>query len=115
MTEVIGTALASGVSTGVPIIACDEEAYPAQSMRTHGDVERIELRGGGGTDMGAGIAAAVAARPCPHIVVVFTDSYTPWPVAKPRKVDSVIVVLSTESQMAEVPVWCTTILLDAHQ
>lgn len=115
MTEVIGIARASGVSTGVQIIACDAQAYPAQSLRTHGDVERIELRGGGGTDMGAGIDAAVAARPCPHIVVVFTDGYTPWPETKPRKVDSVIVVLSTESQVAEVPDWCTTILLDAHE
>jgi hypothetical protein len=77
-----------------------------------GDVDRIELRGGGGTDMGAGIEAAAASRPVPHIVVVFTDGYTPWPDAKPRKVDSVIVVLTTGAQLSVVPNWCTTILIE---
>jgi predicted metal-dependent peptidase len=112
MSEVIGITGASGVSTGVPIIACDAEAYPAQQVRSRGDVERIELRGGDGTDMGAGIQAAAMTRPAPHIVVVFTDGYTPWPETKPRKVDSVIVVLSTAAKHAAVPDWCTTILLE---
>ena len=62
--------------------------------------------------MGAGIEAAAASRPVLHIVVVFTDGYTPWPDTKPRKVDSFIVVLSTVAQLSDVPNWCTTILLE---
>ena len=112
MSEVVGIARASGVSMGVQVIACDAQAYPAQQVRGAGDVDRIELHGGGGTDMGAGIEAAAASRPVPHIVVVFTDGYTPWPDTKPRKVDSVIVVLSTGDQLSDVPNWCTTILLE---
>ena len=112
MSEVVGIARASGVSMGVQVIACDEQAYPAQQVRGAGDVDRVELRGGGGTDMGAGIEAAAASRPVPHIVVVFTDGYTPWPDAKPRKVDSVIVVLTTGDQLSDVPNWCTAILLE---
>ena len=112
MSEVVGIARASGVSIGVQVIACDAQAYPAQQVRGPGDVDRIELHGGGGTDMGAGIEAAAGSRPVPHIVVVFTDGDTPWPDAKPRKVDSVIVVLSTGDQLSDVPNWCTTILLE---
>ena len=62
--------------------------------------------------MGVGIEAAAASRPVPHIVVVFTDGYTPWPEAKPRTVDPVIIVLSTGAQPSDVPNWCTTILLE---
>lgn len=43
-----------------------------------------KVTGGGGTDMGVGIAAALDERPRPDIVVVLTDGYTPWPKTKPK-------------------------------
>jgi predicted metal-dependent peptidase len=47
--------------------------------------ERIELIGGGGTDMAEGIRAALAGRPTPDIVVVLTDGETPWPSVRPSR------------------------------
>ena len=43
------------------------------------NVRNIEIVGRGGTDMRAGIEAAIAGRPRPHVIVVITDGWTPWP------------------------------------
>ncbi len=110
--EVAGIVRASGVAAGVTVLACDARAYEPQRVRSRASVEHLRLEGGGGTDMGEGIAAAAAMKPPPHIIVVFTDGYTPWPEAPPRKVDSVIVVLSEESQDSDVPGWAHTLVLN---
>ena len=107
----IGILRASGVSGGVAVIPCDAQAYEMQRIRARGDVERLNLPGGGGTDMAAGIAACAVMRPSPHIVVVFTDGYTPWPDSPPLGIDSVIVVLSQPEQEAAVPSWAHAITL----
>ena len=44
---------------------------------------RVQLQGGGGTDMAVGIEAALAARPLPGLIVVITDGHTPWPLRAP--------------------------------
>ena len=54
---------------------------------------QVELVGGGGTDMGAGIAAADALRPRPAITVALTDGYTPWPDRAPKGMRVVLVLL----------------------
>lgn len=110
--ELVGIARASGVSSGVSVIPCDARAYEVQRIRARGDVERLELPGGGGTDMGAGLEACANLRPVPHIVVVFTDGYTPWPDSRPRGVDSVIVALSDSQQVSDVPEWASVVNQD---
>ena len=45
----------------------------------------VELLGGGGTDMGAGLAKAAELRPRPDLIIVLTDGYTPWPSAPPPR------------------------------
>lgn len=110
--ELVGIARASGVSSGVTVIPCDAQAYPPQRVTSRADIEGLELPGGGGTDMAAGIAAAVELRPRPHIVVVFTDGHTPWPEDPPTRVDSTIVVLNTPRAEGSVPAWASTITLE---
>ena len=109
--EVVGITRAVGVAGGLTVIACDAEAYALQRVRSQGDVESVRLEGGGGTDMGAGLTAAALLSPRPHIIVVFTDGQTPWPEAPPRKVDSVIVVLSDLATQSLVPNWARVITI----
>ena len=110
--EVIGITRALGVATAVSVIACDAKTYAPQRLQRQRDIESVRLEGGGGTDMGAGLAAAEQLSPRPHIVVVFTDGYTPWPLSKPRRTDSVIVVVSDPATQSNVPAWARTIALN---
>ncbi|MDQ6928630.1 MAG: VWA-like domain-containing protein, partial [Actinomycetota bacterium] len=50
----------------------------------------VQLVGGGGTDMGAGLEAAARMRPRPSVVVVLTDGQTPWPTDAPKGMHVVI-------------------------
>ncbi|MFI6496965.1 VWA-like domain-containing protein [Nonomuraea typhae] len=63
----------------VDVICCDAAAHPPQRVRRAAEVNLI---GGGGTDMRAGLAAAGALRP--DLAVVLTDGQTPWPERRPR-------------------------------
>lgn len=54
---------------------------------------KLELFGGGGTDMGVGLDAASRLRPRPDVAVVLTDGYTAWPAVKPSGLKKVIVVI----------------------
>lgn len=112
LAEVAGITQASGIAGGVSVICCDAQAYPTQRVRNPSDATEIRLEGGGGTDMGAGITAAAALRPTPHIIVVFTDGYTPWPAKPPRGIDTTIVVLTDDHARTDVPTWCRTITLN---
>jgi len=67
--------------TNVRVLACDAEVH---SIKRVSRASQVELLGGGGTDMGEGIAQALSLRPRPSIVVVLTDGYTPWPEESPR-------------------------------
>lgn len=112
LSEVVGITRASGVSGGVTMIACDAQAYPPIRVKTASDVESIQLQGGGGTDMSVGLAAAEALRPSPHIAVVFTDGFTPWPERPPKGIDSVIVALTDTGMQEAVPSWAHAIVID---
>lgn len=77
-------------------------------------VEQVELAGGGGTDMGAGIAAAAALRPRPSIVIVLTDGYTPWPDRAPPGVRVVVGLLAEPHMPAgwPPPEWARTVVIE---
>lgn len=111
-SELVGITRASGVSSGVTVIPCDASAGPVQRIRNRSEIERLELQGGGGTDMGAGIQRAQELKPSPHILVIFTDGHTPWPEAQPREFSSVIVVLSDSTTRDDVPSWARVIDLN---
>ncbi|GAA2986863.1 VWA-like domain-containing protein [Streptosporangium longisporum] len=93
---------AAGPRRRIRVICCDLVAHPAQEIRRAGD---MVLTGGGGTDMRAGIAAAVALRPRPDLVIVMTDGLTPWPERRPPA--QVVVCLVGEDGHA--PAWAATV------
>ncbi len=64
----------------VSVIPCDAVAHPVQRVRLP---EELRLVGGGGTDLQAGIAAALDLRPRPDVIVCLTDGQTPWPERRP--------------------------------
>lgn len=84
LAEIPGIARAYGQHR-VPVICCDAAAAPVQFItKLHG----LQLLGGGGTDMSAGIVAAqkLHIKTC----IVLTDGETDWPVAMPTGMELVI-------------------------
>ncbi len=104
LAEVEGLLRAIGLSRQVRVIACDAAAAPARRVSS---ARQVELVGGGGTDMGAGIAAAARLRPRPAITVVLTDGFTPWPDRPPRGMRVVVGLLGDDAP--EAPGWARSV------
>jgi predicted metal-dependent peptidase len=85
------------------VVCCDAQAYAAQRVI---DAADVRLLGGGGTDMGAGLAAVAALKPRPDLVIVLTDGHTPWPSAPPP---GVRVVVGLMGPPGRTPDWATTV------
>ncbi|MBB2910847.1 putative metal-dependent peptidase [Streptosporangium becharense] len=81
LAEVTGVLREVGVrGDRVSVLACDADVRAVSRVTS---AEQVELAGGGGTDMRVGVRAALAARDRPHVVIVLTDGYTPWPEEDP--------------------------------
>jgi predicted metal-dependent peptidase len=91
----------------VTVYAVDAAVHVVQRVWRAGDVE---LRGGGGTDMGVGIKAALKQRPRPSLIVVLTDGHTPWP-KRPPAVPVVVGLLGRGYAWG--PTWATTVSIPA--
>jgi predicted metal-dependent peptidase len=104
LAEVEGLLRALGLARQVRVLACDTAVAPAQRVSS---ARQVQLVGGGGTDMGAGIAAAVALRPRPAVTVVLTDGYTPWPAAAPKGTRVVVGLLGADAPDA--PPWARAV------
>ncbi len=81
LSQALGEVQAVLASLAVPdssvtVLAVDAAVHTAQKVR---DVADVRLAGGGGTDMGVGIAGALGLKPSPQTIVVLTDGFTPWP------------------------------------
>jgi predicted metal-dependent peptidase len=101
LTEIDGLLSSVGVRPdSVRVLTCDADPTPAQRVRTS---RQIELVGGGGTDMTAGISRASELRPRPDLVVVVTDGFTPWPDGPPEGSRVVVVLLGDDAPSA--PSW----------
>jgi predicted metal-dependent peptidase len=112
LAEVEGVLSRAGLrQQRVRVLAVDATV---QAVRRVSRATQVTLAGGGGTDMGEGIAAAVALRPRPRVVIVLTDGYTPWPVQPPRGVRVVVGLLREHAQGApwEPPGWARTVVID---
>jgi len=107
LAEVEGLMRALGMARQVRVLACDTAAGPAQRVNS---ARQVQLVGGGGTNMGTGIAAAVALRPRPTVTVVLTDGYTPWPTRTPKGTRVVIGLLGPGAPAA--PAWARSVRVD---
>jgi len=104
LAEVEGLLRALGLARRLRVLACDSAAGAAQRVSS---ARQVELTGGGGTNMGAGIAAAYALRPRPAVTVVLTDGYTPWPAAEPKGMRVVAGLLGDDARDA--PGWARSV------
>jgi predicted metal-dependent peptidase len=104
LAEVEGLLRSLGAARQVRVLACDTAAGPARRVSS---ARQVELIGGGGTDMGTGIAAAAALRPRPAVTVVLTDGFTPWPDAPPRGTRVVVALLGDAAPDA--PGWARAV------
>jgi predicted metal-dependent peptidase len=81
LAEVLALLLA--LRTPLVLIPCDQRAYAAIQLDTPARLLTSHLPTGGGTDLRAGIHAALALRPPPELLLVLTDGQTPWPAERP--------------------------------
>jgi len=100
LAEVEGLLRGLGLARRLRVLACDTAVGPAQRVSS---ARQVTLTRGGGTNMGAGIAAAAALRPRPGVCVVLTDGYTPWPAAAPKGMRVVVGLLGERAPQA--PSW----------
>ncbi|MDW8052688.1 MAG: VWA-like domain-containing protein [Armatimonadota bacterium] len=79
--------------TRITIIPCDAVPYEAVQVLTRRDWElmRGKMKGGGGTDMCAGIEAAKRLMPPPDAIIVLTDGHTPFPDKPPTRHEPTII------------------------
>lgn len=113
LAEIEGLLTKAGLRTArVRVLAVDTAVH---AVRRVSRAREVHLAGGGGTDMGAGIAAATTLRPRPSIVIVLTDGFTPWPDRPPPGI-RVIVGLLIEHRVPlewSPPAWARTVRIDA--
>jgi predicted metal-dependent peptidase len=108
LAEVEGLLRAVGLGRQLRVLACDTAVGPARRVSS---ARQVELVGGGGTDMGAGIEAASRLRPRPAITVVLTDGFTPWPDEPPRGMRVVVGLIGDEAP--EAPTWARAVRVPA--
>jgi predicted metal-dependent peptidase len=108
LAEVEGLLRALGLARQVRVLACDAAVGPAQRVSS---ARQVQLIGGGGTNMGAGIAAAAALRPRPAVTVVLTDGYTPWPAGPPKGMRIVVGLIGP--QAPDAPPWARAVRVEA--
>ncbi len=89
LTEVDGLLAATGTRQ-IRFLSCDDAVRSVDRVAAG---REVTLLGGGGTDMAAGLDAAVDHQPPPQVVVVLTDGYTPWPATAPRRTITVVGLL----------------------
>jgi len=108
-SEIEGIARAAGVSgDALRVFDVDSEVGAVRNYRGPGSV--AEAVGGGGTDMGVGIAAACESRPLPTVIVVATDGFTPWPTVRPPAPVVVVIVGDGGGVEQNVPDWAAGVV-----
>lgn len=114
LAEVDGLLKGVGLARNrVRVMAVDAAVQAVQHVS---DVRQINLVGGGGTDMGAGLVAAAKLRPRPSVVVVLTDGMTPWPAEAPKGMQVVVGIIGNPARGGRpwaAPTWARVVPIDA--
>lgn len=98
--------LGYGDTQGLYVMAVDAAVHWEGEVTT---IEQVQLAGGGGTDMGVGIEHAQEVRPKINVLIVATDTETPWPKEPPANMS--VIVLST-SERGSAPQWVDYFYVD---
>ena len=101
LREVEGVVKAVG--SEIALVSCDAAAGETQRVQK---ASNARLTGGGGTDMRVGIAAALAARQRPSVVLVLTDGWTPWP---DKELPVPLVIGMTRKHECSRPAWARVV------
>jgi len=108
VAEVEGILRGVGVGRSrIHVLACDTEVHKVQRVTS---ARQVQLFGGGGTNMGAGLDTALALRPKPSVAVVLTDGYTPWPAEGPKGVRVVVGLVGPGDR--PVPGWAKLVRIE---
>ena len=116
LAEVDGLLKGVGLARNrVRVMAVDAAVKSVQAVTS---ARQINLVGGGGTDMGAGLVAAARLRPRPSVVVVLTDGMTPWPLEAPKGMQVVVGIIANPATRGggrpwAAPEWARVVPIDA--
>lgn len=80
-----------------------------QSVEKVFDPKKLEIKGGGGTEIDRLIVEAVEIKPRPQLIVIATDGYTSWP-STPVGIP-VVACLTQDAAAHRVPKWIKTVVL----
>jgi len=82
VAELGGLTRQLGYGAEISVACCDAAVHDARKAFT---AAKVELYGGGGTDIGAGLQWFAEGRSGPiDLLIVVTDCHTPWPEQAPR-------------------------------
>ena len=113
LAEVDGLLKGVGLARNrVRVMAVDAAAQAVQHVS---NARQINLVGGGGTDMGAGLMAAAKLRPRPSVIVVLTDGMTPWPAEAPKGMQVVVGIIGNPARGARpwaAPHWARVVPIE---
>ncbi|HEX3623332.1 MAG TPA: VWA-like domain-containing protein [Acidimicrobiales bacterium] len=114
LAEVDGLLKGVGLARNrVRVMAVDAAVQTVQQVTS---ARQLNLVGGGGTDMGAGLVAAGRLHPRPSVVVVLTDGMTPWPAQAPKGMQVVVGMIANRVQGGRpwpAPPWARVVPIDA--
>jgi predicted metal-dependent peptidase len=105
VAEIGGILRACGQKDALRVFVTDATVHSAKKIWKP---SQIDLMGGGGTDMRVGITAALKDKP--HLIVVLTDGYTPWPESPVRA--KLIVALVGEAKVETCPTYAKVVRID---
>jgi predicted metal-dependent peptidase len=100
-----------GSSGKLNIIGCDTGTTGPFQVKQAADIPKLDLRGGGGTDLRKGIDLALQPKKV-DIVIVATDGETPWHEVCPDRTVSFIGLFTTEPGARKCPTWMQAVLIN---